>query len=206
MPQGMTGVTAASADRFVFGPGEVYINISIAALEAASPSVSNFDDAIASAIKLGATRGGSTLNLNRTLRAMPVDGQLGPTKGFIRREEVAPVLTTNVMEQTIANWRRMIAGITTAVVGEAGDGYTRVRGGEITNDAYLDNVALVATYSGSARPVILVLYNVMAHAAPEVSLPNRDEVVMAVTFNAHIDPASPYVEPWAFYHPEEISS
>ncbi len=202
MPQGMTGVTADSPDRFVLDVGRIYVNIDITALEAATPTTTNFADAVATATRLGATRGGAVFNVNRTLREIPVDGQPGPTKGFKRRSRVAPTLQVNIMEHTVANYTRVIAGAAVqSAVGSVATPRTRFNGGAITDAAYIDNIAIAATHSSGSEPVIIVLFNVLADEAPTFTFADEDEMVLPVTFSAHIDPATPNVEPWSIYHP-----
>ena len=193
MPQGRSGVTPDSAGRLVFDAGEAYINLDLTALE-----TTGITGAITGAIKLGATRDGSTFDPGRSLREIPIDGQLGPTKGFVRRENVRPTLTVNLVEISRANLARAIAGLIETAAGD----YQKITGGEITAATYLDNVGLVTTYAGEDEPILLVITNALAHEAPTFNLQNRNELVLPVTFIGHIDPDEPYVEPWMIYHPD----
>ena len=109
------GVTTDSPDRILIDAGAIYLGF----LDATSPGT-----------LLGATRGGNTFELARTIRRMEVDGAKGPVKGFRRIEEVVATIRANMLELTAENLRRAIAGAiyssgTTAITAEAtgeGDG------------------------------------------------------------------------------------
>jgi len=99
------GVSTDSADRILVDAGAVYFN---------------FYDADYPGTLLGATRGGNTFELARTIRRMEADGAKGPVKGFRRVEEVVATIKANMLELTAENLRRALAGaIYTA-------GYTQV--------------------------------------------------------------------------------
>lgn len=109
------GVSTDSADRILIDAGAIYLG---------------FIDADSPGTLLGATRGGNTFELVRTIRRMEVDGAKGPVKGMRRIEEVVATIRANMLELTAENLRRAIAGAiyssgTTTITGEAngeGDG------------------------------------------------------------------------------------
>jgi hypothetical protein len=169
-----TGLTATSESKFIFGPGEVFIN---------------FDEEHGVGTPVGATRGDATFNLGRVMRNIEVAGTMGPVKGLTKRETVTPTLQVQLMEITAANLKSVIAG---AVEDEDGN----IVGGEIAEDSYLDNVALVAEDS-AGNDCILILYNVLATSVEPVAFPgDRTEALLNVTFTAHFDPSTPAEEPW----------
>lgn len=200
MAQGRSGISANTPDRLVLDAGELYFNISIADLEATALAT-----ALASGTAVGATRGGSTFNPGRSLRDIPADGKLGPTKNLIRRQNVAPVLTVNMLELTPENLIKAIAGASGADTGATTDDYQKITGGPIEAADYITNVALLATYAGTTNPVIIVVENAIVMEAPEIGTVDEDEVVLAVPFAGTFDPANPTVEPWAIYHPTTIA-
>jgi len=89
------GVSTDSPDRLLIDAGAVYFN---------------FIDADSPGTLLGATRGGNTFELARTIRKMEADGAKGPVKGMRRLEEVAATIKANMLELTAENLRRAIAG------------------------------------------------------------------------------------------------
>ena len=107
------GVTTDSPDRILIDAGAIYLG---------------FIDATSTGTLLGATRGGNSFELARTIRRMEVDGAKGPVKGLRRIEEVVATIRANMLELTAENLRRAIAGAiygsgTTAITAEAtGDG------------------------------------------------------------------------------------
>ena len=92
MPQGKTGVTVGSAGRRLLGDGAVYMDY----------------DGVRTL--LGATRGGGTFDPGRELSASEIDGVLGDVKGFVGRDRVTPTLKVTLVELTVENFLRAIAG------------------------------------------------------------------------------------------------
>lgn len=198
MAQGLSGITAATASHFVLDAGVAFANIDITALETAGTNA--FANAIAAtgAVSLGATRGGGTFNVGRTLREIPVDGSIGPVKGHIRRQESRPTLTLNLIEMTIDQLTRALAGPTSTTAGS----FTKLVGAAIGTSSYLTNVAIATTFTGSGGlPLVLVVRNPIVMEAPEVALADEDETVISVTFTGTVDAATPNTEVWAIYHP-----
>lgn len=200
--QGRSGVSASTPDKLILDAGEVYVGIDTATLESNGVTA-----ALAGATKLGATRGGSTFSFGRQLKEIAADGLLGPAKGFRRRQRVAPTLTANLIEVTPENLKQAIAGAVSSSTAGTTDTLTKITGGSIADTDYMTNVALLATYSGDASglPVIIVLENVLVSESPDMGTSDEDEMVLAVKFEAHFDPAAPDTEPWAIYHPAAIA-
>jgi hypothetical protein len=88
------GVSSNTPDRLLIGPGAVYID---------------FYDVDSPGTLLGATKGGSVLELNRTIRDIRPDGAKGKVKGFRRVEGVDATLKVNMLEFTAENLRRALA-------------------------------------------------------------------------------------------------
>lgn len=89
------GVSTDSPDRLLIDAGAVYFN---------------FYDADNPGTLLGATRGGNSFELARTIRRIEADGAKGPVKGLRRIEEVVATIKANMLELTAENLRRAIAG------------------------------------------------------------------------------------------------
>ena len=200
MAQGRSGISADTPDRLVLDAGEVYFNISVSDLES-----TDIATALAAGTLVGATRGGSSFTPGRTLRDIPADGKMGPVKGLIRRQNVAPVLTVNLLEITPDSLTKAIAGATGADTGATTDDYQKITGGPILASSYITNVALLATYSGTDNPVIVLVENAIVMDAPTLGTVDEDEVVLAASFAGTFDSATPAVEPWAIYHPTTIA-
>ena len=197
MPQGRSGLSSLTAGNTILDAGEVWFNISTAILENAG-----WDDAITAggAVRVGGTRGGNTFNPGRIIREMPVDGSIGPVKGFARRAGSRPTLTVNMLELTVANLQQAIAAASSSVTAS---GLTKVEGDEIDDASYITNVAIATTLKDEAEPVIIVLENVLVLDAPEFSFADEDEMVLSVTFVGHTLSSDPNVEAFAVYHPAD---
>src|SRR5690606_5909090 len=140
-------------------------------------------------------------NANRTLREIEADGQLGPTRGLMRRTEVRPALTVNLLEQTADNLRRQFPG---AVVETAG-AFERITGGPITGQTYVDNVALVTTYGEQGQYIVLVVENALVLESPDFATEDKNEVATEVTFVGCFSGVGA-AEPWKVYVPPPTSS
>lgn len=197
MPQGRSGISTATAPNMVLDAGEVWFNIDITALEGAGSDPWADAIAVSGAQKLGGTRGGNVFNPGRAIRQMPVDGAIGPVKGFNRRQTSAPVLTVNLLEITPENLERAIAGGNVETAGA----FEKLTGGEIEDSDYIGNVALATTLKGSDTPIVIVIHNALVMEAPEFNTVDEDETVLTVAFTGHVTADAPNTEVWAIYHP-----
>jgi len=132
------GVSGTTADKLLIDAGAIYFY---------------FQDVDSPGTLLGATKGGNSFELTRTIRRIEPDGGRGPIKGFRRIEEVVAVIKANMLELTAENLRRALAGA----------GYTAGTS-DITNEA-------VGTGNGSTK--------IFALAHSKVS--SRSEVVKLAT-------------------------
>lgn len=161
--------------------------------------------------RLGATRGGSEFALNAEFRDIEVDGVPGPVKGLRRLVRVAPTMTINLLSLTKDNLMMAIPGATSEAGGTGLEDYDVITGGQVTDEHYFDNIALVAR-TGSGKPVIFVIENALADGALSISLADQDEANPSITFNAHFDPvelenAEDLFEnlPFKIYYPKTIT-
>jgi hypothetical protein len=220
--QGRNGISTATPNRLIFDSGELFLNIDTTALEtpldddyimsfmsASQPFVvaPRFDlaDTLAPATSLGATRGGASFNPGRKIREIDVDGSLGPVYRMRRREGVTPTLTATLLEVSRHNLQTAITGAQSQSAG----GFQRLRGGPTVDGTYIDNVALLATYSGSVHtgrdnPVVMVVTDALVTEINDVSLEDHNEPALEVTFTGHFDPGYVDYEPWIIYHPEDL--
>lgn len=195
MPQGQTGVSTNTANRWLLDGGVIYKNIGLTELKDGSAS-DPWSDAIgvSEAVLLGALRDDAVFDLNRTLRNVPANGLLGPTKGFVRREEVAPTITGTFVELTAENIETFIAGADTTTEGA----FTSIYGGPIESGDYIDNIALATTYSDNDQPVVIVLKNVLVFESPSVTTQDKNEGSMQIVFRAHFSDSTPQDESSAY--------
>lgn len=189
-----TGYSSKTAERYLMDAGAVYKNLT-------------FDEITGEATGelLGATNGGNEFVLEQETREVEVDGVRGRTKGgtILVREDAN--LTVNLKELTADNVALAIAG--SAVNVSDIEGYQEITGkGRIELEDYTDTIALVARISGSDKPVIIVLNNVLSMEG--FSLPTEDdgEATVAINLGAHydIDEVGESIPPYKIYWPEEV--
>ncbi len=138
--------------------------------------------------RIGATRGGSEFTLNAEFRDIEVDGVPGPVKGLRRLVRVAPTMTINLLSLTKDNILLAIPGASAEAGKTDFTDYDVITGGQITDESYFDNLALVAR-TGSGKPVIFVIENALADGNLSLSFADQDEANPSITFQAHFDPA-----------------
>jgi hypothetical protein len=148
----------------------------------------NFTDPTDPGTVLGATRGGSEFALNAEIREVEVDGAPGPVKGLKRYTRIAPTMTINLLSLTKDNLLLAIPGSAEEAGKTNFTDYDVITGGQITDESYFDNLALVAR-TGSGKPVIFVIENALADGNLSLSFADQDEANPSITFQAHFDPA-----------------
>lgn len=166
-------ITANTPKELIFDAGVVYKNF----VSPAEPGT-----------LLGATRGGSEWNAGIELRYIEADGIPGPIKGFSRIVRVEPTMTINLLTITAQNIKDAIPGAKITSDDLEFPDHDIVTVGQITDDDYLDNIALVAR-TGAGVPAIFVIENVLGDGGFSISFADQDESNPAVTFTGHFDPA-----------------
>ena len=76
-----------------------------------------------------------------------------------------------------------------------------ITGGDIGDEDYIDNVALVGNISGKTQAVICIVKNALADAGFSLATAPRDEAVPSIIFTGHYDPDDPDAEPWEVHYP-----
>lgn len=169
-----TGFTNNSTNHFIVDAGAVYLNV-------------EFDDSTGefTGDLLGATSGGNEFVVNQEVREIEVDGLKGRGKGLQAVTFMNPDLTVNLKELSAKNLATIIAG---GEVREGNEFYDVLTSkGKIEDSDYIDSVALVGNVTGSDKPIVIVLYNVLSIEGLEMSFEDDNEVVVPVTFGGHYD-------------------
>lgn len=74
----------------------------------------------------------------------------------------------------------------------------------ISNDDYLDNIALVGTIGTSQKPVIIIIKNVLVVDGISIKREHGKTNTLSVTFTPHVDPSKPYVVPFEIRYPKDL--
>lgn len=169
-----TGFTNGSTNHFIVDAGAVYLNVEF-----------NDDTGEFTGDLLGATSGGNEFVVNQEVREIEVDGLKGRGKGLQAVTFMNPDLTVNLKELSAKNLATIIAG---GEVREGNEFYDVLTSkGKIEDSDYIDSVALVGNVTGSDKPIVIVLYNVLSIEGLEMSFEDDNEVVVPVTFGGHYD-------------------
>ncbi len=197
--QGLSGFREETPDNLILDAGVAYRGIDEDALKASGVAGTQLTAALENALKLGATRGGTAFDSGKAMREVVADGIRYPIAGFARMEGGAPMLTTNLLEQTQNNIELALAPTTTT----EHDNWNEIQGKlEVDADTdYVDNVAIMATLSGSEMPVIIVLRNVICKSNPKFDLKDKNELGTEVVLTAHALASAPYDCPYSVYYP-----
>jgi len=196
-----TGVTSETTKRIVLDAGVVYFNF-------------KSTDPLKPQKMLGATRGGSTFNVETEWRDMPFDGVGGLVQGARRAISVTASLTVNLVEinkdiiktavpgadygaaqQSIGDDQQPITGESYRVI-------KRVLEETIPEFEY-SNISIVAEYAHHKTPIVCTLKNAMANSNLELSFADADESVITITFTGSFDPDNIAEEPWEILMPEK---
>ena len=197
MARPTSGLTSQAVERFVIDSGAVYINLD------------ETDERL-----LGATRGGSSFEIEQEIKLVEIDGVRGASMGARRVVESNARIVANLMEFTTENVMLALAGsdatdftdpsITPAPTGATHDEIRRTR--NIASVDFLKNIAIVGKISGSQENIICIIYNALADEGFEFSMEDREEGVLEVTFTAHYDLDDVLTEPWAIRIPKAVAA
>lgn len=184
------GITENSYRRFVIDSGEVRLG---------------YVDANTQGVLLGATRGGSTFTIETEYRIMEVDGAKGPVKGGRRITKVVAKMEVNFIEITPALINLALPGSTTTEEPSGAPTHAEIkRALQLAAANYQDSIALLGEVSGSDRPIVCILQNVLADGNFEIAATDNEESVLKIQFTAHFTPEDLDSEPWIVRFPLDV--
>jgi len=166
------GISSSTFERMMFGPGTVSINDSV----------------------MGATKGGSTLEINRVFRDIRPDGAKGKVRGFRYLESSEAILTVRLLELTEENVYYALAGSTLSSHVISGGDLTP--GGTYINAVQLDVEMKGVTAASENSEVEVELTHCLVEGPFVLNLPESGEVVVEMKFHAHFHPDTLTTEPW----------
>lgn len=190
----LSGYTAKTAENLVLDAGAFFKNFDV--------KTDNYDTAVTAGKLLGATRGGGNFNATPTVRQIEVDGVKGKAKGLTVIDSWDVNMTANMLEVTIESLKLSLASATSAVDAVNYPGYTQIKANNyIALADYIDNITWVGTISGSDKPVIIQIYNVLNTNGLSIQTQDKNEVVTALTLTGHYDDTDLDSPPFAIYYP-----
>lgn len=150
---------------------------------------------------IGATQGGGSFSAVPTIRRIEIDGVKGAAKGLEALDEWVVTLTSNVKEVKPDVIALALASSKTAESETPADYQKICANNEISLDDYIDSIAWVGRLSGSDKPVIILIKNALCTNGLTLTMQDKNEGVIALTFTAHYDPESLQTPPFEIYYP-----
>ena len=188
-----TGFTANTAKKLLLDAGAFVHNY--------DPTTDTWDT-IKDTMVIGATQGGGSFSAVPTVRRIEIDGVKGAAKGLEALDEWVVTITANVKEVSADTIALALASSTSAPA-EKPEGYTKISANNaIALDDYLDNIAWIGRLSGSQTPVIIVVKNALNTNGLSLTMADKAEGVIALTFTGHYDPENLDSPPFDIYYPE----
>jgi phage FluMu protein gp41 len=186
------GYSSATPSRLVLDAGAIYKNVTYA--------TGDFTGTL-----IGATSGGNEFVFKQTLRQVEIDGAKGPVKGLEIIEKEEAELNVNLKELTAQNVALSIAGSNTVTTDVNYDVITSK--GKVDLTDYIDSIAYVGRVSGTNKPVVIILKNVLSLEGLNFKTEDNKEVVIPIKFAAHADEADVQAGtlPVLIYWPKEVA-
>ena len=152
---------------------------------------------------IGATQGGGSFSAVPTVRRVEIDGVKGAAKGLEALDEWVVTITANVKEISAEAIALALASANSAPTEAAPEGYTKITANnEIKLTDYLENITWIGKLSGSDKPVIIVVKNALCTNGLSLTMADKAEGVLALTFTGHYDTENLDSPPFEIYYPE----
>lgn len=152
---------------------------------------------------IGATSGGGSFSAVPTMRRIEVDGVKGAAKGLQNVDEWVITITANVKEFTAETIKLSLIGATGTPTAEQPTGYTKITASsELKLTDYINNITWVGRLSGSEKPVIIVVKNALSTNGLSLTMADKAEGMIPITFTGHYDPQKLEELPFEIYYPD----
>lgn len=194
MGKKFTGFTSTTAEKMLLDAGAFFRNYDVA--------TDTFETAVTSGKLLGATRGGGQFSAIPEVRNIEIDGTRGKVKGMQAIDSWEVKMGANLLEVTkevLADALGASNVDTTGLDYDVITGKTKI---ELTD--YIDNITYVGKLSGSDKPVIIQVFNVMNSNGLTLQPQDKNEAVIALDFEGHFDASTLEEVPFAIHYPKVV--
>jgi hypothetical protein len=155
---------------------------------------------------IGATRGGNTFTYTPELKDIGFDGAPGKVMGMKRIVGATVTLDVNLLEVTPDILKLATPGLGAADYPASPGTKTHdllTASLTIASSEY-KNIALVAEVNGKTDTAIVVIKNALANSPLGISCTEKEEGVIAITFEGHFDGSDLTEVPFEIYMPVDI--
>lgn len=151
---------------------------------------------------IGATQGGGSFSAVPTMRRIEIDGVKGAAKGLEALDEWVVAITANVKEISAEALALALASSKNVSAGTP-EGYNKITANnEIALTDYLENITWIGKLSGSDKPVIILVKNALCTNGLSLTMADKAEGTISLTFTGHYDPEQLDSPPFEIYYPE----
>jgi hypothetical protein len=196
-----TGYTETSADRFLLDAATIYKNVTYTAGSQGAAGTFSGD-------LLGATSGGTEINIEQSYRKIEVDGtSVMDVVGLNVLESAKGTIKANLKELGSENLRLALNG--TKQASDTYVGYDEVNSKRYVEDGdYIENMAIVGKITGTDTPMIIMFDNVLITSALNIKTEDNNEAVIELEgqANASYDQLAANEFPWTILYPTETPS
>lgn len=153
---------------------------------------------------LGATSGGTKVNISSKYQEIEIDGAIVKVKGLTQKQGESGSIEANLVEVTPDNLRMTIVGKESESDIE---GYSLIETKALLEEEdYIENIAAVGTLS-NGKPVIVIMENMLCTSGLELETKNADNVVMKVKFECHAGFEDAHdTLPIRIYYPKDVGN
>ena len=177
-----TGFNSNTANSLLLDAGAFFLNF--------DPETDTYDTAKLTKL-LGATRGGGEFKAAMTVRQIEVDGVKGRAKGLEVNDAWDVYIKATVLEVNKSVLMKALGSATATSYTTASKpvtGYDYIEGNvDISVNDYIDNVTWIGKISGENDPVIIQVFNALNTDGLTLTVADKNEATVAMTFYAHYD-------------------
>ena len=197
-----SGFTNKTTEHLLLDAGAFFKNF---IYEPGGTANDTYEAAVAAGKLVGATQGGGEFSAVAAIRQIEVDGVKGRAKGLETIDSWDVYLKATVLE-TSSETIKLALGA--AEVDTASDTEYDIISGkaDISLDDYIDNITWVGKLSGSERPVIIQVYNALNTDGLKVTVKDKGEATLPMTFYGHYTQEDLNTPPFDVYYPKKATT
>lgn len=171
-----TGYTEKTSERYLVDAAVVYTDVTL------ESGGTEFTGTLH-----GATSGGVSVLIEQAYRNVEIDGTSHTrVKGNKVLESAVSTATVNLKEITAEAIKQSLNGALEESGANAPAGYKEITTKRyVENEDYISNMAIVGKISGTDKPIIIILDNVLSTGGLEIATEDNGETVIEQTFEAH---------------------